>query len=232
MKNWLEIAVGLYLLGMILYGHYRGFIRMAVSVAALAATFIIVQIAMPSVISFVKSETPVYQWITDRLENAIIPGENPGGIFDELEIIDNMNLPGELRELLVENNNRSVYESLGVRAFTEYISNYLAEVIINAVGFVMLFIFIYTAVYFLMKWLDLVAKLPLLSGINKIAGALLGAFHGLFFLWLLALLVTAFSGSSWARAVIVQIEESRWLSLLYHYNIVWKIVLGLVKGRL
>ena len=47
MKNWLEIVVGVYLLGMILYGHYRGFIRMAVSMVALIATFAIVRIAMP-----------------------------------------------------------------------------------------------------------------------------------------------------------------------------------------
>ena len=40
MKNWLEISVAAYLLIMVLYGHYRGAIRMAVSVTALAATFV------------------------------------------------------------------------------------------------------------------------------------------------------------------------------------------------
>ena len=46
MRNWVEIAVGVYLLGMVLYGHYRGFIRQAVSMFALAATFAIVNLGM------------------------------------------------------------------------------------------------------------------------------------------------------------------------------------------
>ena len=229
MKNWLEIAVGLYLLGMILYGHYRGFIRMAVSIAALAVTFIIVHVAMPPTVSFVKNQTPVYGWITDELENAIIPKENPSGIFNELTAIENMNLPKELQKLLIENNNRSIYESLGVHVFTEYISNYLAGFIINAVGFVILFIFVYISIHVLMRCLDLIAKLPILSGINKTAGALLGGVQGLFFLWLLALLITIFSRTNWAKTVTTQIESSQWLSFLYHYNPIWKLILGLIK---
>ena len=54
MKNWFEIIIGIYLLGMILYGHYRGAIRMAVSMVAFIATFLIVHIAMPSMTVFVK----------------------------------------------------------------------------------------------------------------------------------------------------------------------------------
>ena len=30
-SHWLETAVAVYLIGMVLYGHYRGFIRLAVS---------------------------------------------------------------------------------------------------------------------------------------------------------------------------------------------------------
>ena len=118
MENWLEITVGLYLLAMVLYGHYRGFIRTAVSMTAVVVTFMIVQVVMPSVTSFVKNQTPIYGWITDNLENAMIPKENPTGIFDELAIIENMNLPRELQELLIENNNHQVYERLGGQAFT------------------------------------------------------------------------------------------------------------------
>ena len=61
MKNWLEIVVGVYLLGMILYGHYRGFIRMAVSMVALIATFAIVRIAMPYVNEAARERTPLYE---------------------------------------------------------------------------------------------------------------------------------------------------------------------------
>ena len=49
MENWLSIAAGVYLLSMVLYGHYRGFIRLAVSMVALVAALAIVHVSMPKV---------------------------------------------------------------------------------------------------------------------------------------------------------------------------------------
>lgn len=232
MKNWLEIIVGLYLLGMILYGHYRGLIRMAVSMVALIATFAIVRMAMPYINEIVKNQTPVYEWIKDGVEHALIPEENPIKVSDEQELIESLRLPKEIQELLVENNKPDMYRLLGVEAFAEYVANYLAGLIINAVGFVLMFALVYIVVHLIMRWLDIMAKLPILSGVNKLAGAVLGGIEGLFFLWLLSLLVTAFSQSSWGIEVVAQIESSKWLTFLYHYNPISKIVLGIMRGVL
>ena len=46
-SHWLETAVTVYLIGMVLYGHYRGFIRLAVSLASLAAALLVVWAVMP-----------------------------------------------------------------------------------------------------------------------------------------------------------------------------------------
>lgn len=232
MKNWLEIVVGLYLLGMVLYGHYRGAIRMAVSMVALIATFLLVHIAMPTVAVFIKNQTPIYGWIQESLESALIPDESQMLFFDETAIMENLNLPKEIQNWIIENNDHGLYETFGVNVFTEYISNYMAGLIVNAVGFVILFVIVYVVVHIIMRGLDLMAKLPIVSGVNKIAGAMLGGIQGLFFVWLMLLLVTAFSRSSWASAVISQIEGSRWLSLLYHYNVLARLILGIVKGML
>ena len=61
MENWLEIAAGVYLLAMVLYGHYRGFIRLAVSLAALAAALLLANTAMPYVSAAIRVNTPVRQ---------------------------------------------------------------------------------------------------------------------------------------------------------------------------
>lgn len=281
-ENWLQIIVGVYLLGMVLYGHYRGLIRLAVSMTALAVTLAAVHFALPYVGTFIRDKTPVYGRIMDSVSDVfgISEAENIPGIYGtgaeapdvqvpdvqvpdvqvpdvqvpdaqvpdvqvpdipapETEIpdaqrrfIEEMPLPDALKELLIENNNDEVYQLLGVDAFAEYIGNYLANVIVNLIGFVILFVVIYITLKLLAGALNLVAKLPVLSGINQIAGALLGGLEGLFFLWLAFLPVTAFSASSWASAVLEQIEASPWLSFLYHYNPVSRLALGIVKGIL
>ena len=232
MKNWLEIVVGVYLLGMILYGHYRGFIRMAVSMVALIATFAIVRIAMPYVNEAAIERTPLYEWIKGGIEHALIPEEYSSEAADEQAMIEGLGLPKEIQELLIENNRPDVYQALGVQVFTEYLGNYLAGLLVNTVGFVLLFVLVYIAVRLIMRWLDIMARLPIISGVNKLTGALLGGAEGLFFLWLLSLLVTAFSQSPWGAMIIAQIESSRWLTFLYHYNFVSKVVLGIIRGVL
>ena len=52
MQNWLAIAAAVYLAAMILMGHYKGFIRMAVSAASLIITLIAVNAVMPLVTSY------------------------------------------------------------------------------------------------------------------------------------------------------------------------------------
>lgn len=235
MDNWLEITVGVYLVGMILYGHYKGLIRLAVSMVALVATLVIVHFAMPKITVFIKENTHVYTWIADGMKETM-------GIEEELPdiqvpakqrmVIENLNLPDDVKQILLENNNSQMYQILGVDAFAEYIGNYLANLIMNSLGFVILFLAVYILLHLIMKWLDLVARLPILYGMNHVAGAILGGIQGLFFLWIAALLITACAGTSWASAVLSQIEASPWLSFLYHYNLVSKMALGILRGIL
>ena len=42
-ENWLPVLVAIYLLGMVLYGHYRGFIRLVVSCTAMIITLLAVR---------------------------------------------------------------------------------------------------------------------------------------------------------------------------------------------
>ncbi|WP_408643063.1 CvpA family protein [Lacrimispora aerotolerans] len=123
-----------------------------------------------------------------------------------------------------------MYQLLGVQAFTDYVGNYLANKILNSVGFVILFAVVYVAMKMIASWLNIIARLPIISGINKIAGALLGGIQGLVFLWLACILITAFSGTEWGLMLSRQIEASKWLSYLYNHNFLNLMVLGVLQG--
>lgn len=233
MKNWLSIVVFVYLIGMVLYGHHKGFIKLAVSMVALAATIILVNIAMPGVTSLLKEKTPIYTAIQGSMEKIATAYEGNQGSEElpafQRQAIEQMNLPQQLKQVLIENNNNEVYQMLGVHAFIDYVTSYLANIILNIIGFVAMFIIVYIIIQLAMRWLDLVAKLPVLSGMNQLAGAVLGGLQGLVFLWILCLIVTACSGTEWGMAVIKQIESSTWLSFLYDFNLLSKIVIGAIK---
>ncbi|MEG2350618.1 MAG: CvpA family protein [Hungatella sp.] len=228
--NWLEIAVIIYLISMVLYGHYKGFIRLAVSLVAFIATLIIVNAAMPQVSEFLKENTQVFTWIEQGVENVIgieETQEDPDSLPSAQRLaIESLKLPQQIKDILIENNNQEVYRILGVDAFQDYIGEYLANMMFHVVGFLILFVIVFLGIRLLMHWLDLMARLPILSGLNKIAGAILGGVEGLIYLWIIGLILTAFSGIEIVSVVMRAIEQSTWLSFLFHYNILMKIIVG------
>ena len=235
--NWLEAAVAVYLVGMVLYGHYKGFIRLAVSATALAVTLIAVHVAMPHVTEWLKNDTSVYEnmqtnmketmGLDDLLEQS---GAAEGGKEEERMIIDELPIPDQFKQLLAENNNIEVYTQMKVELFQDYISGYLTDTIMKAIVFLALFLGIYLVLRFVVIWLDLIAKLPILSGMNQIAGAVLGAVEALFFVWILCFVFTAFSGTEFGASALRMIDASSWLSWIYEHNILSSLVLGLIRG--
>lgn len=237
MKNWLEIAVGIYLVCMVLYGHHKGFIRLAVSVVALIGTLVIVNVFMPQVSSLLKENTQVMTWIESGMEK-VSEFISEEGLLEEgvhthqHPSIEGLKLPQEIKDILTQNNNNEVYQMLGVEQFTDYIGNYLANITLNLIGFILSFIVVYLVIRLLMRWLDLVTKLPVLSGLNKLAGGVMGGVQGLLYVWIGCLCITASSGTAWASALLVQIEASTWLTFLYHYNVVTKLFFAIIQGAL
>lgn len=219
--HWLSLAVGIFLLAMVLYGHYRGFLRMALPLAALILSILAVRMATPYMAAFLKENTPVQEMIRDAVSEAAGLGEDTKGpdqpVLQE-SVIQGLELPPQMKELLLENNNDRIYELLGVDTFVDYVGAYLADMVLRAIGAVVLFLVVYVALRLIIHGLDLIARLPILYGMNQIAGALLGGLRGLLWLWGACLVVDFFSHTGWATAVLTQVQNSLWLRFLYQNN--------------
>ena len=232
LEHWLPIAVGVFLVSMMLYGHYRGFLRQCVSIGALVITILAVRFATPYVTSFLKENTQVRQVVAEMMVKAsgleeYREEQQDTPAFQRIAI-ENLKLPQSMKDALIENNNSEVYNLLGVDHFIEYVSAYLAGILINAAVSVLMFLLI----QLLVRWLDLLARLPIISGLNKIAGALLGLAHGLLLLWVACLLLDLFSATPLGSALMKQVEESSWLTFLYQYNLLGFLLRGILNSIL
>lgn len=236
--NWLEIAAAIYILGMILYGHHKGFIRLAISASAMVITLISVHIAMPYVTSWLKECTPVYEKMQDNMEETIgldslverFGSDGKTQKEDEWMIIEELPIPEQIKQLLVENNNIEVYDQMNVELFEDYITGYLTHTIMRTIIFLALFVLIYLTIRFVVVWLDLIAKLPILSGINQITGAILGAVESMVVVWICCVALTAVSGTEIGATALQMVSASSWLSWLYDHNILSAFVFGMFRG--
>ena len=107
---------------------------------------------------------------------------------------------------------------MGVEQFAEYITACLADMAIHVVCSVLIFILSYVLIRFLIYWLDLIARLPIICGLNQLAGAFLGLAQGLLILWIAGIVLKFFEAAPIGLILEQQIRASSWLSFLYQYN--------------
>ena len=118
LEHWLSAGAGVFLIGMVLYGHYRGALKQCVSLGALILTIILVKIATPYMTGFIKDNPYIRQSAAEAILNAA-GWEEPSAESTELPAaqriaIENLNLPQSVKETLLENNNSEFYHMLGV----------------------------------------------------------------------------------------------------------------------
>ena len=229
--NWLLIAVlAIFLLGFFI-GWHRGAIRMTVSMAAAVLTIFLAWALSPYVTDVLKNHTGVYDHIRQGIESSIEEelGERAEGLSaaGQAQFIEELPLPNSLKEALRSNNNSEIRDMLGVDTFVSYIGGYLASLAVNVIGFILTFILSFFILRLLGGVLNLVSRLPLIHGLNKIAGAVMGLLEGLIVVWLLGLVITMAAGTSWGQNAMELTGKSQILTFLYDHNLFVNLILGL-----
>lgn len=227
--NWLFWVVAALIAGHVIDGLHRGFIKKSVSAVSLIVTLVLVTYLTPEITTFIQSYTSLHESLQEKCSDIFLDDEyNQDVKNDQIMMIENMDLPENIKEMLLENNNSEAYEVLEVTGFHDYIGAYLANLIINALAYLLSFIIIWTALRALLLALDVVAKLPLLKGINRLAGGVLGLAVGVILVWVAFLLVTILCNGSIGKEFFGLISENPFLLFLYSQNVILKIVLGLM----
>ena len=144
---------------------------------------------------------------------------------EQIQTIEQAGLPEFFKQVLLENNNREIYGILGAERFADYISSYITRTVINVIAFLTTFVFLTIVVRMTLFTLDVITKIPILHGLNRWAGAALGFFLGVIFVWMFFLVLTLFGGTPLGAECFRQIQSSRFLSELYRANVILREML-------
>ena len=227
--NWLFWVVAAVLVYHVIDGLHRGFIKKSVAAVSLIITLVAVTWLTPQITAFVHEHTSLYTSLQEKCSEMFFSGEYDQEVkTDQVQMIEQMDLPENIKELLIENNNSEVYHLLDVSGFQEYIGAYLANMIIHTLIYLLTFVIVWTALRGVLLALDIVTKLPLLHGINQLAGGILGLVIGVVLVWIAFLLVTILCNGDLGRKFFQLIFENKFLLFLYNQNIIMKIVFGLI----
>lgn len=222
--NWFALLIGMFIVGMTLYGHSRGFVRLAVSLTAIVITLIATRAVLPKTVDFLREhtgiETATREYIVKATGIDSLKEEQIETREGQEQAIAGMDISKTLQKALQDNNNGEMWQKLGAEYFQQYVVDYLGKTIIGYISFVLLFILIWLLLHLGLKVLDIFTGIPVIHGLNQIAGAVLGFLEALIFVWSGFLLLGLFETTVTGGKLLALVDASGWLEFLYHYNAV------------
>lgn len=214
--NWLVIATMIYLIIMIVSGYRKGFVKIAFGLLSTVISLILVSACAPQVKEFLIIETSLYskleQTCSNQIQNKLV--ENQAGSPDTLQGVlegANIQLPSSLETLLgkVRINQEAASEKVGA---------VIADWLVYAIAFLATFIVIMLILRLIGNLLDLVTRLPLIKGTNRLLGCGAGFIQGIIMLWVLALVLSMFCSTDTGQYFVTLVYENPWLRLMYDHN--------------
>lgn len=143
------------------------------------------------------------------------PGNAEAGAF-----IEGLSLPEVLKGSLLGNNNYEAYLALGVKSFAEYVSTFLASMVVNAIAILLVFVISFILLKLISRWLSIINKIPLIGKANQILGLLCGALIGYMVIHVGMFVLTMFAtGQNFFSSMTVAIENSFVASWFYDSNL-------------
>lgn len=219
------------LAGFTLHGYIKGFVRVIFSLVSIILTIGLASWLSPYV-SEVLEKTLVYENIQEKCVESI-KGKVQNEVGQDVENqepiqIAGIELPKEWQEIITQKAAQATDGVLEQSGIYQEIGNYVAGIIINMIACVLTFIIVLLILRILVNVLDLVAKLPVLSAMNRLGGVVAGAAEGILIVWLMFFIITLCKSSEMCQGLLNDINQSAFLKLIYENNLIEYILLRVI----
>lgn len=200
-------------------GYRSGLIKVILYIAVLVISVAVSGFLVQPISSYIKENTSLYENVEKSVREVI----------DEQEFADEDTINEFIQELpfpeyILEAAEEQAIPASGADAVMDIVSETIALKIFHAIVYSCLMIVIYVVLSVVVSAFNIIARLPVIREVNKLAGLALGLAEGVIILWLLCILVQACGSESWAQEIFVQINENSFLSFLYNHNVIVNIL--------
>lgn len=153
------------------------------------------------------------------LSDINIPSDIQGQAIEEAD------MPQIFKNLLQKNNNSDTYAELGVKSFAEYVGKYLSNLIIYLVSYIVTFLLVTLILRAIIFSLDIVADLPVLGFVNRLAGGVIGLLCAATVIWIVFIIITLLYTTEAGKALYDTIQAEPYLKALYDFNPILNIAI-------
>ncbi len=232
--NRLFAAVAALFVIFIFIGWHKGFLRIVISFAGTIVIIIAVAIMSPKLSRYVVENTGIYERTQEKVTEVFIEKLTSADEENDMTVSEDegtgssylkeLNLPDILKNDLIEKTASKMYQALVAVVIKDYISVYLAKLIINAGSFVAMYAALSLALWVVVKSSDIIAKIPVIKGFNKMLGALTGAAQALIIVWIFFFVVIMFMGNEAGSRLLKDVQASVFLRYLFNNNYLFRFI--------
>ena len=194
-----DIIVLLIIAAFAVIGVKRGFIRSVVGVLSFAASIALAWILHP-VVSELMMSFGIDITLTERIRESMLGYVTAGGEFTMLP---------EAVKLAVEAGQLEVVNAVAKSA---------ADMAMNIIAFIGVLILSRVVIWIAIRLLNIMSKLPVINGFNRIAGLLLGLVQGVAVVYIALALIFAFAPVGTNDSINEIMEDSSVAILMYENN--------------
>ncbi|MBE5921687.1 MAG: CvpA family protein [Lachnospiraceae bacterium] len=214
-----------------LVGYARGFLHIVLSFVALFVASIVATI-LTDPVSQLVSETPVYESITENVQQYVSDnlelGVTNAAEVVEQNVLENLKLPSVLTDKVNE-ELLNMQESLTTAdEIAACITDKLTGIVLATVAFLFIFLLVLIALKVVIVLADLVSRLPGLKSINRTLGLALGVVQGIIVIWIACMVLTMFSGTETGMELLQAVHANPFLNFIYSNNILMNILTSMI----
>ena len=221
--NWLLVVVLSLFFVSILNGYRKGFLRIVISFISTLLVILAVIVIAPKLGEYIINNTDYYEITRQKVIRTFEDRLN-NNIEDENDKLESLNIPSILKDDFISKNASELYQEIVGILFKDYISGYLAQIIIKAGAFVGLFVSLSIIRMLLIKTTSLVSKIPIIGGINSILGAIVGFMWALIIVWIVFFVIIMFMNESIGTHLLEDIQNSNILTYLFDSNFLFRFI--------
>ena len=145
--------------------------------------------------------------VSEEVKNAIEGADIPRDL--QVAAIEKADLPAVFKTQLSTNNNSEIYSQLG---------EFLSKLIIHIIAFLGTFLIVTIILRAIVFALDIVAELPVLGFINRLAGGVVGLGCALIIVWVAFIIITMLYMTSIGKEAYELIQNNDIIKMIYDYN--------------
>lgn len=130
-----------------------------------------------------------------------------------------------LQNTIVASDVKAV-QFLAVIGQSEAVGGHVADLMLRVIAFLITTLLVSLLVQGVAAALGIAAKLPIINGLNRTAGLILGLAEGILLVWIFFFVITVFVSADWGVELLLTIADNEILSWIYRHNLLFLFLQG------